>query len=71
MAKALRLTQIERKEISDSKMLEAAVDLIVERGAGQAKGRVIHGDLQVIDLAIKSGCLILYSDLWVRSGWQS
>ena len=25
MAKALRLTQIERKEISDAKMLEAAV----------------------------------------------
>ena len=36
MPKALRLTQIERKEISDAKMLEAAVDLIVERGAGQA-----------------------------------
>ncbi len=36
MAKALRLTQVERKEISDAKMLEAAVDLIVERGAGQA-----------------------------------
>jgi|TARA_B110000879_G_scaffold119695_1_gene158966 AcrR family transcriptional regulator len=36
MAKALRLTQIERKEISDAKMLEAAVDLIVERGAAQA-----------------------------------
>ena len=35
MAKALRLTQVERKEISDAKMLEAAVDLIVERGAGQ------------------------------------
>ena len=35
MAKALRLTQIERKEISDAKMLEAAVDLIVERGAAQ------------------------------------
>ena len=35
MAKALRLTQIERKEISDAKMLEAAVDLIVERGAGR------------------------------------
>jgi AcrR family transcriptional regulator len=34
MAKALRQTQIERKEISDAKMLEAAVDLIVERGAG-------------------------------------
>ncbi len=34
MAKALRLTQVERKEISDAKMLEAAVDLIVERGAG-------------------------------------
>ena len=36
MAKALRLTQVERKEISDAKMLEAAVDLIVERGTGQA-----------------------------------
>jgi len=36
MAKALRLTQVERKEISDAKMLDAAVDLIVERGAGQA-----------------------------------
>ncbi len=36
MAKALRLTQIERKEISDAKMLEAAVGLIVERGAAQA-----------------------------------
>jgi AcrR family transcriptional regulator len=36
MARALRLTQIERKEISDAKMLEAAVDLIVEHGAGQA-----------------------------------
>lgn len=35
MPKALRLTQVERKEISDAKMLEAAVDLIVERGAGQ------------------------------------
>ena len=35
MAKALRLSQVERKEISDAKMLEAAVDLIVERGAGQ------------------------------------
>ena len=35
MSKALRLTQVERKEISDAKMLEAAVDLIVERGAGQ------------------------------------
>jgi AcrR family transcriptional regulator len=35
MAKALRLTQVERKEISDAKMLDAAVDLIVERGAGQ------------------------------------
>ncbi|MGB2288067.1 MAG: TetR/AcrR family transcriptional regulator [Porticoccaceae bacterium] len=35
MAKALRLTQIERKEISDSKMLEVAIDLIVERGAEQ------------------------------------
>ena len=34
MPKALRLTQVERKEISDAKMLEAAVDLIVERGAG-------------------------------------
>ena len=34
MSKALRLTQVERKEISDAKMLEAAVDLIVERGAG-------------------------------------
>ena len=31
MAKALRLTQVERKEISDAKMLEAAIDLIVER----------------------------------------
>jgi AcrR family transcriptional regulator len=36
MAKALRLTQVERKEISDAKMLEAAVELIVERGTGQA-----------------------------------
>ena len=36
MAKALRLTQVERKEISDAKMLEAAIDLIVERGAEQA-----------------------------------
>ena len=36
MAKALRLTQVERKEISDAKMLEAAIDLIVERGTGQA-----------------------------------
>ncbi|KRP26453.1 MAG: TetR/AcrR family transcriptional regulator [Porticoccaceae bacterium] len=36
MAKALRLTQVERKEISDAKMLDAAVNLIVERGAGQA-----------------------------------
>lgn len=35
MAKTLRLTQIERKEISDAKMLEAAVALIVENGAGQ------------------------------------
>jgi AcrR family transcriptional regulator len=35
MAKALRLTQIERKEISDARMLEAAVELIVERGAGE------------------------------------
>ena len=35
MAKALRLTQIERKEISDSRMLEVAIDLIVERGAEQ------------------------------------
>ena len=35
MSKVLRLTQVERKEISDAKMLEAAVDLIVERGAGQ------------------------------------
>jgi AcrR family transcriptional regulator len=32
MAKAQRLTQIERKEISDSRMLEAAVELIVEQG---------------------------------------
>jgi len=37
MAKALRLTQVERKEISDAKMLEAAIDLIVERGAEQAE----------------------------------
>jgi len=36
MAKALRLTQVKRKEISDAKMLEAAVELIVERGTGQA-----------------------------------
>ena len=36
MAKALRLTQVERKEISDAKMLEAAIDLIVERGTDQA-----------------------------------
>jgi AcrR family transcriptional regulator len=36
MAKALRLTQVERKEISDARMLEAAIDLIVERGAEQA-----------------------------------
>lgn len=36
MAKALRLTQIERKEISDAKMLEAAIALIVERGVEQA-----------------------------------
>ena len=36
MAKALRLIQVERKEISDAKMLEAAIDLIVERGAEQA-----------------------------------
>lgn len=35
MAKALRRTQVERKEISDAKMLEAAVALIVEHGAGQ------------------------------------
>ncbi len=35
MAKALRLTQIERKEISDAKMLEVAIDLIVEHGAEQ------------------------------------
>ncbi|MBT5388282.1 MAG: TetR/AcrR family transcriptional regulator [Porticoccaceae bacterium] len=35
MAKALRLTQVERKEISDAKMLEAAIALIVERGAEQ------------------------------------
>ncbi len=35
MAKALRLTQIERKEISDARMLEAAIELIVERGAEQ------------------------------------
>ncbi|XXK45376.1 TetR/AcrR family transcriptional regulator [Porticoccaceae bacterium nBUS_17] len=35
MAKALRLTQIERKEISDSKMLEAAIDLIVEKGTNE------------------------------------
>ena len=34
MPKALGLTQVERKEISDAKMLEAAVNLIVERGAG-------------------------------------
>ena len=34
MPKALGLTQVERKEISDAKMLEAAVSLIVERGAG-------------------------------------
>jgi AcrR family transcriptional regulator len=36
MAKALRLTQVERKEISDAKMLDAAIDLIVERGTEQA-----------------------------------
>ena len=77
MPKALRLTQIERKEISDAKMLEAAVDLIVERGAGQAtlkdvgEGRVIHEALPVIGLAIKPGYLILCLDLWVMNGWQS
>ena len=32
MTKPLRLTQVERKEISDTKMLEVAIDLIVERG---------------------------------------
>ena len=32
MTKPLRLTQVERKEISDTKMLEVAIDLIIERG---------------------------------------
>ena len=35
MAKPLRLTQVERKEISDTKMLEAAIDLIIEQGTSQ------------------------------------
>ena len=35
MTKPLRLTQVERKEISDTKMLEVAIDLIVERGTEQ------------------------------------
>ena len=35
MAKPLRLTQVERKEISDTKMLEVAIDLIIEQGTSQ------------------------------------
>ena len=35
MPKALRRTQVERKEISDAKMLEVAIKLIAERGTEQ------------------------------------
>ncbi len=35
MGKSLRLTQVERKEISDAKMLEVAIDLIVEKGTNK------------------------------------
>ena len=74
MAKALRLTQIERKEISDSRMLEVAIDLIVERGAEQTTLKdvgekpVIPVDWRVTDLAIKRVYLISYCVLSGMNG---
>ena len=47
MGKSLRLTQVERKEISDSKMLEAAIDLIVEKG----------GDMPSVEVAMLTSAI--------------